>query len=142
MAKKEIEALSAAVEFFEQEGLPLSVSLKSLLAKLDAKAKQASDGTGLAPAKIENILVQFSSGKVVPVIAARDIFWIKQYQVWKKYEPTEEQVETVARWLGRQHWLSPLTIDQVSYKWPSYLGRASAEKPIQEASGRKEFTGE
>lgn len=141
IAKKELEALSAAVEYFENEGLPLAVSLRSLLEKFNSKAKDAAEEGVLAPAKVENLLVMYSSGKVVPVIAARSLFWIKQYQVWKQLGPTPEQVETVARWLARQGWLSPMTIDNVAYKWPSYLARALAEKPVTVAS-RKEFTGE
>ena len=143
VAKKEIEALSAAVEFFEQEGMPLSVSLKSLLNKLDAKAKETDDGTGLSPAEIENCLVMYSAGKVVPMVAARNIFWIKQYQQWKSLGPTIEQVELVARWLARQGWMSPTTIDRVAYQWPSFLARATAEgKPVVSTGSRKEFTGE
>jgi hypothetical protein len=141
LAKKEIEALSSAVEFFEQEGMPLFLPLRSLLQKLDSKAKHVEDG-GMSAAKIENILVMYSGGKIVPTVGARDIFWIKQYSAWKPLAPTIEQLELVARWLGKQHWLSPMTFDQVVYKWPSYLGRASAEKPVQVASSRKEFTGE
>lgn len=142
VTKKEIEALSSAVEYFEQEGLPLSVGLKSLLGKLDSKAKEATDDKGLSPAKIENCLVMYSAGKVVPVTAAREVYWIKQYQQWKQLNPTIEQLEVVARWLGKQQWLAPTTIDQVVWKWPSYLARASAEAKPQTAGARKEFTGE
>lgn len=146
VAKKEIEALSAAVDYFEREGLPLSVALKSLLNKLDSKAKDLSeDPKGLSPAKIENCLVMYSDGIVVPMVATRDIFWIKQYQQWKSLSPTIEQVETVAKWLGRQRWMSPTTIDQIAWKWPSYLARASAEvhkAPVLGTSTRKEFDGE
>lgn len=146
IAKKEMEALSAAVEYFEQEGLPLFLPLKSLLEKLDGKAKDVDSDGVLPVAKIENCLVMYSSGKVVPVTAARNIFWIKQYQAWKALRPTLEQVEVVARWLGNQGWMSPTTIDQVVYKWPSYLARASATKLGSVCpSGtiaRKEFTGE
>jgi hypothetical protein len=142
VAKKEIEALSSAAEYFEQEGMPLFLPLRSLLQKLDSKAKHVEDDKGLSAAKIENTLVMYSGGKVVPIVGARDIFWIKQYSAWKALAPTVEQLETVARWLGKQQWLSPMTFDQVGYKWPSYLGRASAEKPVQPSSSRKEFTGE
>lgn len=145
IAKKEIEALSAAVEYFEQEGLPLSLSLKSLLNKLDAKAKDTGEPGTPTPAQIENCLVMYSSGKVVPMVAARNIFWIKQYQQWKSLAPTIEQVELVARWLARQGWMSPTTIDRVAYQWPSYLARATAESRTVSAnsgSGRKEFQGE
>lgn len=145
VAKKEIEALSAAVEYFEREGMPLFVALKSLLGKIDAKAKDADDGSYLAPAKIENCLVMYSDGKVVPMIAARNIFWIKQHQQWKSLGPSIEQVELVAKWLSRQHWLSPTTIDRVAYQWPSYLARATAESRLStgsQGSTRKEFTGE
>lgn len=145
VSKKEIEALSSAVEYFEQEGLPLSVGLKSLLDKLDAKAKDTSEA-GPSPAQIENCLVMYSSGKVVPMVAARNIFWIKQYQQWKSLGASLEQVETVSRWLGRQGWMAPTTIDQVAWKWPSYLARATAEKApnVQNVKlvARKEFTGE
>lgn len=141
IAKKELEALASAVEYFEAEGIPLADSLRSLLDKFNIKAKDTDDPNCLSPAKVENALVKFSNGKVVPVVAARSIFWIKQYQVWKQMGPTLEQVETVAKWLARQGWLSPMTIDGVAYKWPSYLARAQAEKPVTVAS-RKEFTGE
>lgn len=123
--------------------MPLFVALRSLLGKLDSSAKEAPDSTGLSPAKIENCLVMYSSGKVVPMVAARNIFWIKQYQQWRSLGPTLEQVEVVARWLGRQGWMSPTTIDQVAWKWPSYLARATAEKaPNVQVVARKEFTGE
>src|SRR5258708_1169910 len=104
VSKKEIEALSAATRYFEQEGLPLFVSLQSLLDKINSKAKERDEPGGLSPAKIENCLVMYSAGKVVPVTAARSIFWIKQYQAWKGLGPTIEQVETVAKWLARQGW--------------------------------------
>lgn len=143
VAKKELEALSSAVEYFEQEGLPLFLPLKSLLEKLDSKAKDTSE-SGPSPAQIENCLVMYSSGKVVPVTAARNIFWIKQYSQWKALGVKMEQVETVARWLGKQGWMSPMTIDQVAWKWPSYLARASATSEASSANtgSRKEFTGE
>lgn len=145
IAKKELEALASAVEYFEAEGIPLADSLRSLLDKFNTKAKDTDDPNCLSPAKVENALVKFSNGKVVPVVAARSIFWIKQYQVWKQLAPTVDQVETVARWFGRQGWLSPMTIDQVGYKWTSYLARAMADpagnKP-QGTNSRKEFTGE
>lgn len=148
IAKKEIEALSAAVDYFEREGLPLSVSLRSLLGKIDAKAKTSEDEKGLSPAKIENCLVMYSAGKVVSITGARNIFWIKQYQQWKALGPTIEQVETVAKWLARQNWMSTasLTIDQVAFKWPSFLAKAThdaAERAKYPSQGtRKEFEGE
>lgn len=143
VAKKEIEALSAAVEYFEREGMPLFVALKSLLGKIDAKAKDTGEEGVLVPAKIENCLVMYSAGKVVPMVSARNIFWIKQYQQWKALAPTIEQVELVARWLSRQHWLSPTTIDRVAYQWPSYLARATAEgKPSVSTGTRVEFVPE
>lgn len=144
VTKKQTEALAAAVDYFEQEGLPLAVSLRSLLEAIDAKAKTVDDEKGLSPAKIENALVMYSAGKVVPVVAARNVFWIKQYQAWKALGPTIEQVESVARWLGRQGWMSPTTIDRVVYQWPSYLARATTENrtQVQAQAVRKEFTGE
>ena len=140
--KKEIEALSSAVEYFEQEGLPLFGPLKSVLDKLDAKAKTLETDKGLSPANIENCLVMYSAGKVVPMVAARNIFWIKQYQQWRALGATIEQVSLVAKWLARQSWMSPTTIDRVAYQWPSYLARATAETQVQGTSTRKEFTGE
>lgn len=141
VTKAETEALETAIKYFENEGLPLYKPLKSLLAKFSTKAKVAGE-PGMTPAQIENALVMYSSDKVVPVVAARDVFWIKQYQLWKSLGPTPEQVEKVARWLGNQSWMSPLTIDQVGYKWPQYLSKATAEFKGTQLEGRREFTGE
>lgn len=137
-----MEALRAAADFFENEGLPLFKPLRSLLSKFDAKAKVAADEGCMTPAQIENLLVMYSSDKVVPITAARDIFWIKQYSTWKVMAPKPEQVELVARWLGRQAWLSAVTIDQVAYKWPQYLAKATAEGKAQTQVQHAEFTGE
>lgn len=145
VSKAELEALKAAVDYFECEGLPLYKALKSLLEKFNDKAKAAAEPGSMTPAQIENILVQFSSDKVVPVTAARDIFWIKQYNLWKGYGPNPEQVELVARWLGRQTWMSPMTLDQIAYKWPQYLSKAKAETRVSGLSNgscRTEFMGE
>lgn len=141
--KQEIEALSSAVDYFEQEGLPLFLPLKSLLDRLDAKVKTADNG-GPSPAQIENCLVMYSDGKVVPMVATRNIFWIKQFTQWKSLGVSIEQVELVARWLARQGWMQATTIDQVAWKWPSYLAKATAEGRVASLSSgsRKEYTGE
>lgn len=142
VAKHELEALASAVEYFESEGLPIYKGLKSLQDKLGAKAKDTPAG-GMTPAQIENVLVQYSSDKVIPVIAARSVFWIKQFGIWKGYGPTETQVQVVARWLGKQAWMSPQTIDQVAWKWPQYLAKAQHdEKQCDNTSFRREFVGE
>lgn len=141
IAKAELEALTAAASYFEEEGLPIAKSLKSLLAKFNSKAKDATEG-GLAPSKIEFVLVEFSAGKVVPVVAARDLFWIRQYQTWKQLQPTETQVQVVAKWLATQSWMSPMTIDQVARQWPSFLARSAAGTKVFASQARKEFTGE
>jgi hypothetical protein len=140
--KAELEALAAAAEYIELEGLPIAAKLKSLLARFEEKSKETVDPGHMTAMQVENALVAHSSGKVVPVTGARAIFWIKQAAVWNKIAPKLEDVETVARWLGRQGWMSATTIAETSYKWEQYLAKARADRTQVQVPKRREFTGE
>lgn len=121
---REVEALAAAADFCESQGLPLARDLRSLHAKLTAKPKtEGADAAGL-----ERALVAASDGRVVPTPVPGRGFWARLSRRYGDMGATVEQAELVGRWLATQHWASgkQYTLDSLAKWWPTFLARAQA----------------
>src|SRR5262245_31454689 len=121
---REVEALAAAADYCETQGLPLAKELRSVYAKLTTPSPQVQ---GADAAGIEHALVTQSKGRVIAAAGGR-AFWIVQSRVYGDLKATVEDAELVGRWIANQTWLAgrQYTIDTLARVWPNYLARARA----------------
>ena len=129
---REVEALAAAADYCEQQGLPFAASLRSLYDKL---TKPVPKTFGAPIAGIEKALVELSRGKVVRAQGGHS-YWITQSRRYGDMGATVEDAKVVGAWLGKQAWLRQIyTVDSLAFKWPNYLARAKAEAETASQQG-------
>lgn len=131
----------------ELEALRIAGLTNGYLASLyDKLTKPKAVFVGAPVAKIQEALVAWSNGLVVPV-AGGPGFWSVQSRKYGDLGATVDDAVIVGAWMARQGWMAgrTYTIDSMVNQWPSWLAKAKAEgngwKQEPEA-GRKDWSPE